>query len=123
KSVNGYQNEIPNYMGTESNIDNSLAIDPNNPDIVYAGGTFPDLNNGLPGFIQVTFTGNSFSWMSMDNDKTGAGPHADHHAIGFLAPVNGLRNMLIDANDGGVWQFDTSKLVWADRTGNLATTQ
>jgi photosystem II stability/assembly factor-like uncharacterized protein len=84
--------------------DNVLAVDPTNPDVVWAGGI--DLfrsddagqNWGLA----------SFWWFDRGVDPQFA--HADHHALVFHPQYNGTTNtMLFDGSDGGISVTDDAR--------------
>jgi photosystem II stability/assembly factor-like uncharacterized protein len=105
---------IPNYLGQQGNYDTTLAVDPTNPDRVYAAG------QGGPGAViesmdaGVTWTGIAVGESGMD------GPHNDHHAAGFDA--NGL---YLDGNDAGIWRLDdpdVGAIHWTDLNTNLQLT-
>jgi photosystem II stability/assembly factor-like uncharacterized protein len=113
--------KTPNYMGNQGWYNTSLAVDPSNPNIVYAGGQnssgFGQVAKAK-GFIESTDGGNTWTDIA-----TGAanqsGPHTDHHAIAFDA--NGK---LLDGTDGGIWRLDNpnpKNVVWTDINGNLNT--
>jgi photosystem II stability/assembly factor-like uncharacterized protein len=104
----------PNYLGGQGNYDTTLAIDPTDPNRVYAGG-----QGGDTGVIEstdagVTWTGIAVGASGMD------GPHNDHHGIGFDA--NGK---LLDGNDAGIWRLedpDLGAIRWSDLNTNLQIT-
>jgi hypothetical protein len=110
----------PNYMGQagygQGWYDTTLAIDPLNPNVIYAGGSD---NGGTPGNIESFDGGNS--WAKV-NDIGGNGPHTDDHAVAFDADGN-----LIDGNDGGVFKLtnpgDQNKESWSSLNTNLQITQ
>jgi photosystem II stability/assembly factor-like uncharacterized protein len=100
----------PNYMGTYGDYNDSLAVDPNNANTVYAGG-----QAGTDTLIRTTNGGTS--WSDIGNVATG--PHVDHHAAAFDA--NGK---FLDGNDGGIWRLDNpTSVTWSDINGNLGTLQ
>lgn len=115
--------KTPNYLGNQGWYNPSLAVDPANANIVYAGGTNNGTNgmgtsNLVKGFLESTDGGNTWTDISTGaGNKTG--PHVDHHAIAFDA--NGK---LLDGNDGGIWRLDNAdpkNVVWTDLNGNLNT--
>jgi photosystem II stability/assembly factor-like uncharacterized protein len=111
--------KTPDYMGNQGWYNPSLAVDPFNPNIVYAGGTnTTGQNQKLKGLIESTDGGNSWADISTGtSNKTG--PHTDQHAFAFDA--NGK---LLDGNDGGIWRLDNpdpKNVVWADINANLNT--
>ena len=92
----------PDFFG---DYDTTLAVDPSNPSVVYAGG-------GEGGFIRSTNGGASWS-------SAGSAPHVDHHGIGFDAS-----GRLLVGTDGGIWrQVSPGSTSWSDLNGNLAITQ
>jgi hypothetical protein len=107
----------PDYLYPQANSDSTLAVDPSNANIVYAGGTS---NGGGPDFIESADGGNT--WTNISTGASGTnGVHTDEHAIAFDA--NGK---LIDGNDGGVWRLDNptiGSIHWTDLNTNLQITQ
>src|SRR5262249_10571997 len=66
---------------SQGNYDLALTVDPNNPNIIYLGGT--DLRPGLaldlphaPGLVRIDLTNltDAHSLVAFDNDDAGAGP-------------------------------------------------
>jgi hypothetical protein len=73
--------------------DNTIAMDPINPDIVWVGG-----------ILLYRSDDGGFSW--------GRGPniHPDHHVLTFDPGFNGSSNqMLYDGQDGGIYRLDNSR--------------
>jgi photosystem II stability/assembly factor-like uncharacterized protein len=88
----------------------ALAVDPANPNVVYAGSE---------GIIQTTDGG--ATWKDIEAGANGNGVHHDHQAFAFDA--NGK---LLDGNDGGVWRLDNANpasIQWTDLNTNLQTNQ
>src|SRR5262249_51623301 len=107
----------PNYLNGQGWYDSTLAVDPSNPNIVYAGGAGDEFATGTS-FIQSTNGG--ANWTDISNTPNGSnGPHADNHGIGF--DRNGK---LLVGTDGGIWRLDVqSPITWTDLNGNLSTIQ
>jgi photosystem II stability/assembly factor-like uncharacterized protein len=104
----------PNYLGQQGNYDTTLAVDPTDPDRVYAGGQGGDIGVIESTDAGATWTGIAVGASGMD------GPHNDHHGIGFDA--NGE---LLDGNDAGIWRLDDPDLGaihWTDLNTNLQIT-
>jgi hypothetical protein len=98
----GYIDSEPDFFG---DYGTTLAVDPTNPNVVYAGG-----DEG--GFIKTTNGGTS--WTSASSD-----PHVDHHGIGFDA-----MGRLLVGTDGGIWRQSTpGSTSFTDINGNLNTIQ
>ena len=100
----------PNYLGTQGSYDSTLAVDPHNTGIVYAGGA-----GGTNSFIESTNSGNN--WSDISTAVTGTSPAANHHAIAFDADGH-----LLDGNDGGIWRLDNPTIgaqTWTDINSNL----
>jgi photosystem II stability/assembly factor-like uncharacterized protein len=106
-----------NYLGSAGDYHNTLAIDPTDPNIVYAGGHCLIARSTLGG-----------AWFAV-GDGDMAGPHRDHHALAFDAA-----NRLLNGNDGGIWRLfdplqddpnthDPHLLHWTNANGNLGITQ
>jgi photosystem II stability/assembly factor-like uncharacterized protein len=89
-----------------------LAVDPTNPNTLYAsagGNPIVESNNG------------GLTWFSLVVGADGNGPHTDHHAFAFDASGH-----LLDGNDGGIWRLDdprSASLHWTDLNTNLQLTQ
>jgi hypothetical protein len=110
----------PNYMGAngfgQGWYDNTVAVDPSNANIVYAGGSS---NGGSPDFIQSIDGG--VTWTNIQTGANGARIHSDDHAIVFDAS-----GRLVDGNDGGVWRLATATpghIQWTDLNATLQITQ
>jgi photosystem II stability/assembly factor-like uncharacterized protein len=106
-----------NYLGDAGDYHNTLAIDPSDPNIVYAGGHCL--------IARSTFGGD---WFAVGDGET-RGPHRDHHALVFDAA-----GKLLNGNDGGMWRLfdpqqddpneqDPHRLHWTNMNGNLGITQ
>src|SRR5215468_2199748 len=106
-----------NYLGSAGDYHNTLAIDPTDPNIVYAGGHCLIARSVLGG-----------TWFAVGDGDT-SGPHRDHHALVFDAA-----GKLLNGNDGGIWRlFDPAQddpnehdphlLHWTNLNGNLGITQ
>jgi photosystem II stability/assembly factor-like uncharacterized protein len=119
KSTNGgtswtLLSNTPSYMGTFGDYNTSLAVDPSNANIVYAGGQ--DGRNAL-----IRSMDGGTTWTDIELAASGVRPHADHHAAVFDA-----MGRLLDGNDGGIWRLDnpgSASLHWSDLNGNLDTIQ
>lgn len=100
------------YLGGQGWYDNILAVQPDNPNIVYAGGIdiFKTTNGGT-------------SWTQISNwySQGGAPPyvHADQHAMVFPSGSN----TLYVGNDGGVYRTTNGGSSWTGLNNNLAITQ
>lgn len=109
----------PNYLGGLGSgqgwYDTTLAVDPGNASIVYAGGSS---QGGSPGFIQSTDGGNT--WTNIQTGSNGGGIHTNDHALTF-----DITGRLLDGNDGGVWRLDNAtpgSIQWTDLNANLQLT-
>jgi hypothetical protein len=99
----------------------TLAVDPSNANIVYAGaasgpGSFIESRDGGMTWVDISLG----SAPSADTFANSAA-HGDHHAIGFDA--NGK---LLDGDDGGIYRLDNPvppNVQWTDLNGNLQITQ
>lgn len=107
-----------NYMSSQGWYDQTIAVDPTNPNVVYAGGA----GDTVGSYIVKTSDGGT-SWTTRLQIRAGTdghGPHADHHGIGFDA--NGK---LLMGTDGGIWRLDNpnvGSIQWANLNGNLPNT-
>ena len=112
------QANTPNYLGTQGWYDNTIAVDPSNANIIYAGGQL-NYNNNTDAIIEST-TGGA-SWFDLTTGADGKGPHTDHHALAFDAS-----GRLLNGNDGGIWRLDTNvqgSIHWTDLNTNIQTIQ
>ncbi len=103
------EGQVLNYLANGGDYHNTLAVDPVNPDTVYAAGIC---------LIRSQSGGDVGTWETIADGDT-QGPHRDHHALVFDAFGN-----LLDGNDGGIWRLDEPLFVaWSNLNGNLRTTQ
>ncbi len=113
----------PDYFdgggGAQGDYDNTIAVDPADATLVYAGGVYV-----------VASTNGGGTWTNVDNVYCGAFPclgptHPDQHAIAFGS--SGSPRPLYIANDGGVWKTINGNAgtgtTWTDLNTNIATTQ
>ncbi|MCB1052938.1 MAG: hypothetical protein KDC71_20215, partial [Acidobacteria bacterium] len=90
-------------------FDNTLAVDPTNPDIVWVGGVH---------LYRITITGNA-SRTTQLTGRLASNPntlvHADHHWLQMLPQGNGL--WILDGNDGGLGISKDGGSTWTQNTG------
>jgi hypothetical protein len=95
--------------------DISIAVDPTNPSLVYAGGA-----DGVKSLIESTTGG--MSWTDISQGSPGSfGPHPNTHALAVDANGN-----LVAGTDGGVFKLTSGtpgNIAWQDINGNLGTGQ
>ena len=89
---------VEDYCGQQCTYDNVVEVDPNNTNVVYAGGMF-NYGNGTGGIYRSDDGGTT--WLDLGWDQ-----HPDFHAFAF-DPNNSNRIMM--GNDGGAW--------WSDNRG------
>ena len=117
---------VPNYLGTQGQYDNTLAISPNDPNFIYAAG---DQSNQNPAQFYVLFGSGSplasfdggTTWHDISsNTLSPQGPHSDTHAAAF-----DLKGNLIEGDDGGVYRLSNprSNSNWTSLNTNLQITQ
>lgn len=101
------------YTGTQAWYDNILAVDPDNPNNLLAGG----IDNWKS-------TNGSTSWTQKTNwySQGGAPPyvHADQHVYAF-APSNS--SIVYLGNDGGIYKSTNKGETWTALNNNLFITQ
>ena len=98
---------VEDYCGTQCFYDNVIEVDPNNPNIVFAGGSFGyDLSPQSGGIFRSTDGG--ATWENLGWDL-----HPDFHALA-MDPSNPSHVLI--GNDGGVWYSP-------DRGGRPSPTQ
>jgi hypothetical protein len=106
---------VPNYMGGAGDYNTSLAVDPSNANVAYAGGTA----NGPNDFLETRDGGTT--WSTIDSGVNGVYLHGDEHAIAFDAS-----GRLVEGNDGGIWRLENpipGSIQWTDLNSNLNTIQ
>lgn len=100
--------------------DNVIAVDPTNPNLVYAGGV-----------AIVSSSDGGAHWVTMMDPYCDVLPcppgsiHPDQHGTAF--GLSGTPRPFYVGNDGGVWKTTNGNLgtsaTWSDLNGNLATLQ
>ncbi|MHB1425709.1 MAG: hypothetical protein ACYC3I_21280 [Gemmataceae bacterium] len=118
---------VTDYLGDQGNYDNTVAIDPLDPNYIYAGGSNKPDDAGIHAVGNVESFDGGNSWYIISQDHSGNGPHQDEHAAVFDANDN-----LLDGSDGGVFRLTVGPTptaaeyqtqTWSDLTGNLQITQ
>lgn len=95
-----------NFMGNQGWYNNTIVVNPNNPNVVLVGG------------VQLLRTNNGgTSWTEVSDLNV----HVDHHALTWVPGTNDLYN----GNDGGVsFSPDGGSTSWfTDELNNMAITQ
>jgi hypothetical protein len=111
----------PNYMGAVNGQGLGweyamLAVDPSNPQVVYAGGSNV---GGGPGIIESTNGG--ASWFAIDQGSGNLGPATGYHAAAFDA-----KGKLVVGSDGGAYRLENNasgSIQWTDLNSTLNTVQ
>lgn len=103
------QASSPNYLGSQGWYDNSVAVNPVNPDIVIVGGLdcYASATGGTS-LLQISQWGTS---------STNSFCHADIHRLEYNGSV------LYCGSDGGVYKSTNNGTVWTDLNRNLSTLQ
>jgi len=102
-----------NYAGNQAWYDNILFVDPDNANILYAGGIdFWKSTNGGTNWTQKT------NWYQQSGAPQYV--HADHHAISF-APSNS--SLMFLGTDGGIYRSSNKGETWVSKNNNLTITQ
>ena len=97
--------------------DNVIAVDPADPNVVWAGGI--DLFRSSDGGANWGVA--SYWWFEKGVDAQYA--HADHHVIKFHPGYDGTTNKtMYVANDGGVFRTDDARAAVGTTTGNVCGT-
>lgn len=105
-----------NYLIAQPNFNSTLAVDPANPNIIYAGGTALGWGQAS-GLLQSTDGG--ASWRGIEVGLDGVDVHGDAHAMGFDAS-----GRLLFGDDGGIWRLDDAvNIIWANLNTDLSTIQ
>ncbi|MBC7884952.1 MAG: hypothetical protein H7X99_05720 [Saprospiraceae bacterium] len=109
QTPNLFSNQIGDPVYTDqSTSDNTIVIDPNNENVIYAGGlcVWKSINGGA-------------NWTQVSSYWSGDDPYM-HPDIRELA-INPLNNKLYSANDGGVHEL--FEIEWLTKFQGLSTTQ
>ncbi len=108
----------PNFAAPQAWYDTFVAVDPTDPETVYAGGVFPTYAEA--GVIKTTDGGASWSDVTCPTGCTnGTGnPHPDMHTLSF-----GADGRLWLGNDGGVWTSADGGASWVNTNNSLNLTQ
>jgi len=99
-----YTKGVPVFIN-QGFFDNVIAVDPKNPDIVWAGGI--DLFRSTDGGKN---WGQASHWDLSGKPFRTDYAHADHHALVFHPNYDGTNNqILFIGNDGGVYKTENAK--------------
>jgi len=112
------QTSAPNYLGGQGSYDNTVAVSPTDPNVIFAAGVI-DYGKRANEIIESRDGG--ASWNDVSADAKGNQPHTDLHASTFDAAGN-----LLIAGDGGIWRLDNAQpgsLLWTDINSNLQTVE
>lgn len=111
-SVPGPSLTYNSYTGPQAWYDNIVAVHPQNPNVVYAGGV--DLFKSTDGGQSWTQITNWYPYLTYPY------VHADFHAIVFH-PTD--YNTIYVGTDGGIFKTSNGGLTWNSRNSGLATIQ
>ncbi|PLX31149.1 MAG: hypothetical protein C0600_06365, partial [Ignavibacteria bacterium] len=100
------------YMGGQGRYNSVLAVHPEDPDIVWAGGV--DLYRSMDGGMSWDQMSNWYPWRDFPY------VHADHHAIIFN-PAS--PDEILIGSDGGMFRTTDGGTSFAERTGGMVTVQ
>lgn len=104
----------PDFAYPQAWYDCYIAVDPENPDTVYAGGVSPYYANA--GIIRSTDGGNSWTEISLGQNDVQT--HPDHHTMAF-----GPTGVIWEGNDGGIWKSNDRGDNWINCNATLTVTQ
>jgi len=110
----------PDFCNPQCWYNNVVAVAPNNPNVVYAGGLNQEPNFPDHTVIRSLDGGNSWSVISVG--ANGGTVHTDTHALAF----SGDSSTLYVGSDGGVWSTTnvaTAPVNWNSLNSTLALTQ
>lgn len=95
------------YLGSQGWYDNTIVVNPANPDIVVAGGVW-----------YVISKDGGATWINKNPYQTPAGlPHVDVHDLQYQGQT------LWVGCDGGVWSSTDDGITWTDRNAGVVTRQ
>jgi photosystem II stability/assembly factor-like uncharacterized protein len=105
---------VPDHCTPQCWYDDTIAVDPQNPNIVYAGGAFVTT-------LVRTLDGGA-TWSVLQSAQNGGSVHADMHALAFSRDGK----TLYLGNDGGAYsttQITAASPVFRELNATLAITQ
>ncbi len=105
----------PDYLYPQGFYDHCIIVDPNDPDIVYAGGVYPYDSNHY-GLVMTTDGGNTWEDITLASD--GSKLHPDIQALAISSD-----GFLWVATDGGVWKTANPGASWVNLNATLGITQ
>lgn len=114
----------PDYLGGANTgggqgwYDNTVIINPTNPNVIIAAGVV-NYNNGTNAIVYSRNGGTN--WTDITADFFGNQPHTDSHALAFDANGRALVG-----TDGGIWRLDAvppAAIQWTNLNANIATIQ
>ena len=104
----------PDYLYPQGFYDHTVAVDPKNSQVVYAGGVYP-YNIFYHGLMKSTNAGRTWSDITIGSSGT---LHPDIHFLAFDAAGD-----LWVACDGGVWESTDGGNTWINHNQDLEVTQ
>ena len=113
--------ERARFLGGQGWYDNTIAVHPADPNVVYVGG----VSLWRLAVTGATTTAPTYGYRQITNWYTGSGlpyVHADAHSLTFL-PGGGGTFRTIATTDGGAFESADGGASWAPRNGGLNTTQ
>ena len=120
RSIPDGSNDIESF-DSQSSYDLFVRVHPNNPDIVYLGGT--NLYRSTDGFATQSTTALIGGYSAADTDARYENHHPDQHDLVFLPSDP---NVMISANDGGLFRTDdnlASTVAYQSLNNGYITTQ
>jgi uncharacterized repeat protein (TIGR01451 family) len=122
KTIDGGANWVkltstPDYCAPQCSYDQVIAVQPNNANVLFAGGAF---GGGTASVYRSTDGGSN--WTNVTQGADGSYLHADLHALAFSSDSS----RLYLGNDGGVWSANMptgTPVPWMQLNNTLAITQ
>jgi uncharacterized repeat protein (TIGR01451 family) len=117
KTVDGGANWVklvnaPDYCAWQCSYNQAIAVDPDNANVVFAGG-FTTMYRSTDG---------GSNWTNVIQGANGFSLHADLHALAFSSDSS----VIYAGNDGGVWSANAptaTPVPWTELNDTLAITQ
>jgi hypothetical protein len=106
----------PDFLQGLGGDDNVLVADPNNPQVVYAAGSYPLFGPFKNGIVASSDGGNTWTDLSVGTAGNN-GPHDNFHALAVDA-----QGRLVAGSDGGAWRLDSNQpgnIAWTDLNTSL----